>query len=71
MVGNCNKFHYVEKDQTCTSVLALYSLSIAQFAQWNPAAKGDCSGLWSLTVRVSVLSSPLRAAPAPIGPFGC
>lgn len=50
MVGNCNKFHWVEKDQSCTTIAELYSISTAQFVQWNPAAKSDCSGLWALTV---------------------
>jgi hypothetical protein len=50
MVGNCNKFHYVEKEQSCVTIATLYSISTSQFVQWNPAAKSDCSGLWALTV---------------------
>jgi hypothetical protein len=50
MVGNCNKFHFVRQDQTCEVIAALYSISTAQFIQWNPAAKSDCSGLWASTV---------------------
>ncbi|AEO59463.1 carbohydrate-binding module family 50 protein [Thermothelomyces thermophilus ATCC 42464] len=49
MVGNCNKFHFVEKDETCDTIAALYSISASQFLQWNPAAKADCSGLWAST----------------------
>jgi hypothetical protein len=45
MVGNCNKFHWVERDQNYVTIVALYSISAAQFSQWNPAAKSDCSGL--------------------------
>ncbi|KAH6649208.1 hypothetical protein F5144DRAFT_542429 [Chaetomium tenue] len=47
IVGNCNKFHWVEKDQLCT-IQALYFVSTAQFVPWNPAAKSDCSSLWTL-----------------------
>jgi hypothetical protein len=66
MVGNCNKFHFVKKDQTCTIIAALYSLSVAQFTQWNPAAKSDCSGLWAETVRVLIpLLPPLWAINLP------
>ncbi|KAK3303763.1 uncharacterized protein B0T15DRAFT_283482 [Chaetomium strumarium] len=49
MVGNCNKFHFVEKDQNCATIAALYSISTGQFSQWNPAVKSDCSGLWAST----------------------
>ncbi|KAI4858574.1 hypothetical protein F4820DRAFT_442209 [Hypoxylon rubiginosum] len=49
MVSNCNKFHFVYNGQTCATIAALYSISVAQFVQWNPAAKSDCSGLWGST----------------------
>ncbi|XXH02269.1 hypothetical protein Hte_008638 [Hypoxylon texense] len=49
MVSNCNKFHFVDNGQTCATIAALYSISVAQFVQWNPAAKSDCSGLWGST----------------------
>ncbi|KAK8080354.1 hypothetical protein PG997_008172 [Apiospora hydei] len=49
MVSDCNKFHLVENGQTCSTIASLYSISFAQFVQWNPAAKSDCSGLWSST----------------------
>jgi hypothetical protein len=67
MVSNCNKFHFVQRGQTCATIAPLYSISVAQFVQWNPAAKSDCSGLWAETVGVlpsfvpppSFLSTPL------------
>ncbi|KAH8898728.1 hypothetical protein GQ53DRAFT_635263, partial [Thozetella sp. PMI_491] len=49
MVKNCNKFHFVAKGQACATVISLYSISLAQFVQWNPAAKSDCTGLWAET----------------------
>ncbi len=54
MVSNCNKFHWVEDDENCSAILELYSITLAQFAQWNPAAKSTCSGLWSRTVCDSI-----------------
>lgn len=50
MVSNCEKFHLVENGQSCAVIASLYSISGAQFVQWNPAANSDCSGLWSSTV---------------------
>ncbi|KAI0103312.1 carbohydrate-binding module family 50 protein [Nemania sp. FL0031] len=49
MVSNCNHFHFVESGQTCSAIAALYDISVAQFVQWNPAAKSDCTGLWAST----------------------
>jgi hypothetical protein len=51
MTQNCNKFHFVQTGQTCATLASLYSISVAQFIQWNPAAGSDCSGLWASTVR--------------------
>jgi hypothetical protein len=51
MISNCNKFHFVQQGQSCATIAALYSISVAQFIQWNPAARDDCSGLWGSTVR--------------------
>lgn len=50
MVGNCNRFHWVADGQGCATIAALYSITVAQFVQWNPAANSDCSGLWARTV---------------------
>ena len=50
MVGNCNRFHWVADGQDCATIAALYSITVSQFVQWNPAAKSDCSGLWARTV---------------------
>ena len=50
MVGNCNKFHFVSTEQTCATIAALYSISVAQFIEWNPAVKSDCTSLWASTV---------------------
>ncbi|KAK4144200.1 uncharacterized protein C8A04DRAFT_28103 [Dichotomopilus funicola] len=49
MVGNCKKFHFVQKDETCDTIAALYSITTAQFIKWNPAAKSGCTGLWAST----------------------
>ncbi|KAK3898880.1 hypothetical protein C8A05DRAFT_37524 [Staphylotrichum tortipilum] len=52
------------------------SISTAQFVQWNPAAKSDCSGLWASTwACVGIIGNPVTtttgngvATPAPIQP---
>lgn len=46
MVKNCNRFHFVEPGSSCQSILDEYSISLPNFALWNPAVKADCSGLW-------------------------
>lgn len=51
MVSNCNKFHFVEAGQTCSTIASSYGIGLRQFTEWNPAAKSDCSGLWASTVR--------------------
>jgi hypothetical protein len=63
MIGKCNKSHFVDTEQTCAAIAALYSISTTQFVQWNPAAKSDCTGLWALTV--SAFSLPLVPPPLP------
>ncbi|KAK3302800.1 LysM domain-containing protein [Chaetomium strumarium] len=47
MATNCNRFHFVQKDQTCTDIAALYSITTAQFIQYNPAVRAEYTGLWA------------------------
>ncbi|KAF4969333.1 hypothetical protein FSARC_3408 [Fusarium sarcochroum] len=47
MVSNCNKFHLVKKTTTCASIQSYYSITIADFAKWNPAVGSKCTGLWA------------------------
>ena len=53
MIDSCDKFHFVESPQTCSTVLAQYGLSLPQFYAWNSGVKDDCSGMW-LNVYVCV-----------------
>ncbi|KAI9147000.1 LysM domain-containing protein [Paramyrothecium foliicola] len=46
-VNNCDKFHFVVKDETCEKICANYSITMDQFTKWNPSVKTDCSGLWA------------------------
>ncbi|KAK4120445.1 carbohydrate-binding module family 50 protein [Parathielavia appendiculata] len=62
MVGNCNRFHFVQIGQTCATIAVLYSISVPQFIQWNPAAKADCSGLWASTP-TNGITTPTPAHP--------
>lgn len=49
LVKNCVKFHYIGAGTTCYEVLQHYNITMAQFAQWNPAVGEDCKTLWKGT----------------------
>lgn len=49
MVGNCNKFHFVQPDQSCTTIGSTYGVSLTQLVAWNPAIGSQCTGLWANT----------------------
>ncbi|CCC14395.1 unnamed protein product [Sordaria macrospora k-hell] len=49
MVSNCNKFHFVEPNQGCTTIGSTYGVSLAQLVAWNPAIGSQCTGLWANT----------------------
>jgi hypothetical protein len=47
MVGNCDKFHFVEEGQGCNDVLSQNGITLAQLFAWNPQVRNDCSGMWA------------------------
>ncbi|KAG4255375.1 hypothetical protein FPRO04_03907 [Fusarium proliferatum] len=49
LAKNCVKFHYIGAGTTCKEVLRHYKITMAQFAQWNPAVGEDCKTLWKGT----------------------
>ncbi|RYP13788.1 hypothetical protein DL765_006737 [Monosporascus sp. GIB2] len=49
MVSNCKAFYKVVSGDTCATIASKYKITSAQFIRWNPAAKSDCTGLWSNT----------------------
>ncbi|EXM23984.1 LysM domain [Fusarium oxysporum f. sp. vasinfectum] len=49
MAKNCVKFHYIGTGSTCHGVLHHNKITMAQFAQWNPAVGEDCTNLWKDT----------------------
>ncbi|SPO07756.1 uncharacterized protein DNG_10451 [Cephalotrichum gorgonifer] len=49
MVNNCRKFHFVETGETCDTISKKYSITVANFTKWNPAAGSACTGLWAKT----------------------
>ncbi|KAG5755277.1 hypothetical protein H9Q69_005494 [Fusarium xylarioides] len=49
LVKNCVNFHYIGAGTTCHEVLHHYKVTMAQFAQWNPAVGEDCKTLWKGT----------------------
>ncbi|KAM7198759.1 hypothetical protein V8F20_006074 [Naviculisporaceae sp. PSN 640] len=66
MATNCNKFHLVPPGQTCATIATQYSISVAQFQQWNPAAKSDCTGLWANSYAcVGIIGKPTTTTKPP------
>ncbi|KAL6707905.1 hypothetical protein ACN47E_003579 [Coniothyrium glycines] len=50
MTTNCKKFHFVAGGETCAIIASKYSITVENFAKWNPAVGGtNCGGLWSNT----------------------
>jgi len=49
MVSNCNKFYFVKTGDNCEIIASAQRITVANFLRWNPAAKSDCTGLWSNT----------------------
>ncbi|RYO83707.1 hypothetical protein DL766_008640 [Monosporascus sp. MC13-8B] len=49
MVSNCKAFYKVVSGDICATITSKYKITSAQFIRWNPAAKSDCTGLWSNT----------------------
>ena len=47
MATNCAKFYYVKENDGCRDVATAHGISLSDFYAWNPALKGDCSGLWA------------------------
>ncbi|KAF3935428.1 Autolysin [Dactylellina cionopaga] len=47
MVGNCNKFYFVQPDDGCAAIASQAGIPLSMLYQWNPALNGDCTGLWS------------------------
>ncbi|KAK1657523.1 hypothetical protein BDP55DRAFT_536171, partial [Colletotrichum godetiae] len=46
MVGNCDRFYFVEVDDSCASIASKHGISPIQFITWNPNVDGaSCSGL--------------------------
>jgi len=60
---SCTSFADVPKSFTCTDVLEVFGLSIAQFYKMNPAVGSDCSNLW--TEQAYCIASPNAPAPSP------
>lgn len=49
MVGNCNKFYWVNKGDKCDDVVAKNGIPLRDFLTWNPKVGSQCSGLWADT----------------------
>lgn len=47
MVGNCNKFYYVNSGDSCDKVIKENGISLAELVSLNPGVGSDCTGLWA------------------------
>ncbi|PMB68854.1 LysM domain-containing protein [Beauveria bassiana] len=71
MVGNCNKFHYIGKGNTCGQITSYHRITQEQFARWNPKIGSNCTSLWPdhyACVGVDVKSLTPVPTPSSIAP---
>ncbi|OBS25975.1 hypothetical protein FPOA_06507 [Fusarium poae] len=47
MVSNCNKFHLVKADASCTAIAAQYGITLTQFTTWNSGIGSACNSMWA------------------------
>lgn len=47
MVGNCVKFHYISKGNTCDQITSYNGISMQDFITWNPQIGQQCTGMWA------------------------
>jgi hypothetical protein len=67
MVTNCNKFHWIAQGVTCNQVISYQKITLADFAQWNPTVRSDCTGMQAeVNVCVGVIgTSSTTVKPSP------
>jgi len=46
MVGNCDAFYKVVKNDGCEAIALKYGITPAQFYAWNPFIGSNCANLW-------------------------
>ncbi|CAG7557594.1 unnamed protein product [Fusarium equiseti] len=47
MIKNCEKFHYVERGQTCAWIAAKYGIAPSRLEEWHTSITNGCVGLWA------------------------
>ncbi|KAL6399532.1 Peptidoglycan-binding lysin domain [Ilyonectria robusta] len=45
IVSDCKDFYFVQADDGCWAIANTNGIDLADFYEWNPAVKSDCSGL--------------------------
>ncbi|ODA80984.1 hypothetical protein RJ55_03944 [Drechmeria coniospora] len=68
VVGNCDKFAWVNGGDTCKSIAVKYNIPLREFLLWNSQEGEACSGLWAGTYAcVSVIGyTPTPVVNAPV-----
>ncbi|GFN18557.1 class V chitinase [Aspergillus tubingensis] len=46
IVSDCTEFYQAIANDGCAAIATAHDITLAQFIEWKPAAKSDCSGLW-------------------------
>ncbi|KAI3006398.1 CAZyme family GH18 [Aspergillus niger] len=46
IVSDCTEFYQAIANDGCAAIATAHDITLAQFIEWNPAVKSDCSGLW-------------------------
>ncbi|KAK4064922.1 hypothetical protein Purlil1_14084 [Purpureocillium lilacinum] len=49
IVGNCNKFYFVNQGENCDTIASKNGVPLNDFLTWNPKAGQKCTGLWADT----------------------
>lgn len=45
MVGNCNKFHWVSKGNSCQQIVAYQGITLEEFVKWNSGFGSNCNNM--------------------------
>ncbi|KJZ69800.1 hypothetical protein HIM_10818 [Hirsutella minnesotensis 3608] len=81
MVRTCSKFYKVKSGDGCYDIAKSYGIALNELYSWNPALKGDCSGLFpdvyicvgsssgsssTHTTTTATATTPPRTTPSPV-----
>lgn len=66
MVGNCNKFHFVSKGNSCQQIVAYQGITLDEFVRWNTGFGSNCNNMQGETwACVGVVGQATKTTQAP------